>query len=163
MALKTGMPIPPSWALDINGQPTVDPAEGIRGSVRPIADYKGSGIAMIVGFLCSMLSHGAVGPILKNVYNDFDGGLNKGQLFMAVDIAHMTNPALFRKEMDLQVDFIKSSTPVSGTDEVYMPGEIAYRMYERQYEQGIVYAQEILKELAEISQNLGIPVPEGIC
>lgn len=159
MALKTGASIPEAWALDARGNPTTDPAAGLEGSVRPIADYKGSGMAVMVGLLSSMISGGAVGPTLKNVYKDFDGGLNKGQLFMAVDIGQLTDLAQYKKRMDQQIEFIKSSPLAAGSDGIYLPGELEYRSFARQKESGIVYAAEILRELAGVSRSLHVALP----
>lgn len=159
MALKTGAQIPPEWALDVDGHPTADPAAGINGSVRPIADYKGSGLAIMVGLLSSVICDAAVGPTLKNVYKDFDGGLNKGQLFMAIDIAQMTDVEEYKKRMDRQVDFIKDTPIAADSDDVYLPGELEYKSFDQQMKEGIVYAVEIIHELAEISREAGVPLP----
>jgi len=162
MALKTGVHIPSEWALDQYGNPTTDPVEGVNGSVRPIADYKGSGLAIMVGLMSSVICGAAVGPTLKNVYKDFDGGLNKGQLFMAIDIRHMTDVQSFKERMDKQVDFIKDTPLAKDSDGVFLPGEIEYRNYERQSREGIVYAVEILRELKEISKKVQVSVPKWI-
>lgn len=159
MALKTGASIPSEWALDKNGNPTTDPAEAINGSVRPVADYKGSGIAIMVGLMSSVICDAAVGPTLKNVYKDFDGGLNKGQLFMAIDIGHMTDVDAYKERMDQQIDFIKSAPLAAGADAIYLPGEIEYRHFDRQFKEGITYAVEIIHELAAISENVGVELP----
>ena len=162
VASKTHSPIPDTWALDQNGFPTTDAEEALKGSLRPIADYKGSGMAIVIGMLCSVISNGAIGPTLKRVYGDFDGGLNKGQLFMAVDISRMTDVQVFKERMDRQIDFIKASPAAANTEEVYLPGELEYRSFDRQMKDGIVYPVEIIQEIREIAGGFGVAEPEWL-
>lgn len=162
MAKKTHAPIPESWALDKDGLPTTDPVKGAEGSVRPIADYKGADLAIMVGYMSSLLSGGAVGPNLKNVYNDFSGGLNKGQLFMAIDISRMIDPAVYKERMKEQVDFIKSTPKATGVDEVLMPGEQEWQHFYRQTKDGITYAVEVIGEIKEVCAQLGVKIPDKI-
>jgi len=159
MALKTGSSIPEEWALDKNGNPTTDPAEALKGTLRPIGDYKGSGLAIMVGLMSSVICDAAIGPTLKNVYKDFDGGLNKGQLFMAIDVAHMTDVDAFKERMDKQIDFIKSSPLAPGAGAIYLPGEIEYRNFYKQSKEGIEYPIEVIHELENISKNVGVDLP----
>lgn len=162
MAVKTGSPIPAEWALDSNGIPTTDAKKGSEGTLRPIADYKGSGIAITVGMMSSMLSGGALGASLKNVYKDFDGGLNKGQLFIAIDIAHFIDAEAYKERMDKEIEFIKESPLAADTDEIYMPGEIEYNNYYRQISDGITYAKEVMDELKELSSKLNVHIPDAV-
>src|SRR5450756_2716469 len=43
-AVKTGSPIPPTWALNRHGEPTTDAKEGYAGLVQPVGGYKGYGM-----------------------------------------------------------------------------------------------------------------------
>src|SRR5262249_52899883 len=44
---QRGLPLPEGWALDHDGNPTVDPAKAIDGLLLPIGGFKGAGLAMI--------------------------------------------------------------------------------------------------------------------
>jgi LDH2 family malate/lactate/ureidoglycolate dehydrogenase len=55
-----GREIPAHWATDSTGQPTTDPAAGLRGGPEPIGGHKGVAMAMLVEVLASVLSDGAV-------------------------------------------------------------------------------------------------------
>ncbi len=48
--------IPPGWAVDQAGQPTVNAGEARQGAVIPFGGYKGSGLAVIVEVLSGILS-----------------------------------------------------------------------------------------------------------
>lgn len=162
VALKTNTTIPDSWAFDASGLPTTDPAEGMKGSLRPIADYKGSGLSIVVGLLSSVISNAAIGSTLKTVYADFSGGLNKGQLFAAVDLARMTDIDAFKARMDREIRFIKASPAAVGVDEVLLPGEMEYQAYEKQTREGITYPIEVLREVKAVADRLGVASIAGI-
>ena len=160
MATKTKTPIPETWAFDSQGRPTTDAEEGMRGTIRPIADYKGYGLAVMVGFLSSVISNAAIGDTLKDVYEDFSGGLNKGQLFAAVDISRMSEVTAFKERMDRQIDFIKASPLAAGAEEIYLPGELEAKAWDAAVRGGIEYPVEVIEEIRGISARLGVPVPD---
>ena len=162
VAAKTHATIPDTWALDRYGRPTTDPNEALEGSLRPIADYKGSGMAIVIGMLCSVISDANIGPTLKTIYKDFDGSLGKGQMFMAIDVKRMTDIDAFKDRMDKQIEFIKESPPAVGTEEVFLPGEMEYRNYDRQIANGIVYPVEVIQEIEKIAADLNVARPDWL-
>jgi len=162
MATKTKTPIPDTWAFGTDGLPTTDAEEGIRGTIRPIAEYKGYGLAVMVGFLSSLISNAAIGSTLKDVYEDFSGGLNKGQMFAAVDISRMGDVAAFKTRVDREIDFIKDSPKAPGVEEIYLPGEPEARAWEASLVNGIEYPAEVIREVQGISERLNVAVPEGV-
>jgi len=159
MATKTHSPIPSEWAFDPQGRPTTDPEQAMHGTVRPIADYKGSGIAIIVSLLSSVISGAAIGATLKDVYEDFSGGLNKGQMFAAIDLSQMTDVNAFKERMDCEIDFIKASPVAEESAGIFLPGEPEFLNYKRQIKEGITYPVEVICEIAEIGKSLNIPTP----
>lgn len=158
LASKTNSPIPAEWALDAQGVPTTDPAAALAGFLRTVGDYKGSGLAIVVGMLSSMLSGGALGPTLRDVYEDFEP-LDKGHSFLAIRLDFLVDPQEFRRNMDAQIDFIKQSKTAPGVDEVFLPGEQEARNYRRQMADGIDMPAEVLNELATLSERHGVAVP----
>ena len=51
VAAKEGKAIPTGWALDEDGQPTTDPARGLKGSMAPAGGVKGAMLALTVELL----------------------------------------------------------------------------------------------------------------
>lgn len=55
-------PIPEGWALDSEGQPTTNAAEGMQGALMPLggselhSGYKGYGLGMLVEVFCGIMS-----------------------------------------------------------------------------------------------------------
>src|SRR5262249_19387266 len=62
--LQKGEPIPLTWALDRDGQPTTDAAKALEGLLQPVGEYKGVALAMVMGILSSMLSGASYGTEL---------------------------------------------------------------------------------------------------
>src|SRR5699024_1333214 len=53
-AAERGEHIPPGWALDADGQPTIDPAAALTGALLPFGGAKGANIAMMIELLAAM-------------------------------------------------------------------------------------------------------------
>lgn len=158
MATKTKSKIPPEWALDSNGIPTTDPYAAIQGILRTIGDYKGSGLAIVIGMLSSMISGASIGPTLKDVYNDFRP-LSIGHSFVAIRLDFLVDSQEFKKNMDTQIEFIKQSKKAINVEEVFLPGEIEANNYRRQMKNGIYMPAEVIQELIKISERFQIEIP----
>lgn len=52
---RDGKPIPPGWAIDTDGNPTSDAAEGLKGAQLPFGGYKGAALALMVELLAGAL------------------------------------------------------------------------------------------------------------
>ncbi|MBG6163731.1 (2R)-3-sulfolactate dehydrogenase (NADP+) [Labrenzia sp. EL_195] len=55
-AHKAGKPIPEGWALDRDGNPTTDAAKALDGTMVPIAEAKGTALALMVEILASAMT-----------------------------------------------------------------------------------------------------------
>lgn len=82
---QQGKPLPNGWALDINGNPTNDPDEGIKGFVEPMAGYKGYGIALLIDVLSGVLSGSSYLNNVGRFYTEEKGGMNVGFFCTAID------------------------------------------------------------------------------
>ncbi|QET04332.1 Ldh family oxidoreductase [Cupriavidus pauculus] len=159
MAAKTGSPIPPEWALDANGVPTTDPIAATQGFLRTMGDYKGSGLSVVIGMLSSMIAGAAIGPTLKDVYEDFTP-LNKGHSFCAIRLDFLIDPDEFKRNMDMQIEYLKSSRRAPGVEEIFVPGEMEARHYRRQMRDGIDMPSEVIEEIIVLGERLGVRMPE---
>jgi LDH2 family malate/lactate/ureidoglycolate dehydrogenase len=158
MAAKTGSPIPPEWALDANGVPTTDPIAATQGFLRTMGDYKGSGLSVVIGMLSSMIAGAAIGPTLKDVYEDFTP-LNKGHSFCAIRLDFLIDPDEFKRNMDMQIEYLKSSRRAPGVEEIFVPGEMEARHYRRQMRDGIDMPSEVIEEIIVLGERLGVRMP----
>lgn len=130
-ALNKGLKIPEGWALDINGNPTTDPSEAVKGFVLPIAGPKGYGLSMMIDLLSGLLSHAAylngVGKFYKPSVSSSNSCMNVGHVFIAIDpvVLYGTN---FYNEVDKYINLIKSSKRIA--DEIIrVPGDSKHKFY----------------------------------
>ncbi|MGQ0567478.1 MAG: Ldh family oxidoreductase [Gemmobacter sp.] len=88
-AATTGRPIPAHWALDAEGRPTTDAAEGLRGSIAPAGGHKGSALALMVEVLAAGLTGANWSYAASSLGDDAGGPPRLGQTFIAIDPAAM--------------------------------------------------------------------------
>ena len=81
---REGLPIPPVWALDPDGQPTTDPEIALKGSMAPSGGYKGVGVALMVEIMAAAMTGATLG-VDASPFSGTQGGPPKtGQFFLAI-------------------------------------------------------------------------------
>lgn len=143
--------IPEGWAVDINGLPTTDPAEGLKGFLLPAAGPKGYGLAVSMEILAGVLSGAAVAKNLPSIRNDMVNKQNCGHLFIAIDINAIDDLEKFKERIDKFIDEMKDGKKAVGSEEIFMPGEIELKREIAAKETGV----EIPDETFEILQDIG--------
>ena len=82
---REGLPIPPEWALDPDGQPTTDPEIALKGSMAPSGGYKGVSVALLVEIMAAAMTGATLG-VNASPFSGTKGGPPKtGQFFLAFD------------------------------------------------------------------------------
>ncbi len=82
---REGTPIPVGWALDAEGNPTTDPALGLKGSMAPSGGYKGVGIALLTEIMAAAMTGATLGINASPFSGTAGGPPRTGQFFMAID------------------------------------------------------------------------------
>lgn len=143
---QKGLDIPDGWAFDAAGNPTTKTAEALTGLLQPIGAFKGTGLAVIVGILSSMLSGAAYGLELGNMVDGPRPG-HDGQFAIAIDIAAFIDPTEFKSRVDAAIRQIRTSRPATGHGRCYAPGELEHETETRYRETGIPLNAETLAGL----------------
>ena len=108
---REGLPIPPEWALDPDGQPTTDPEMALKGSMAPSGGYKGVGVALMVEIMAAAMSGATLG-VNASPFSGTKGGPPKtGQFFFAVDAA-ATSGGLFAERLGALVEEMREQPGV---------------------------------------------------
>ena len=85
---RDGKQIPPGWAIDPDGNPTSDPAEGLKGAQLPFGGYKGAALALMVELLAGAL----IGTPFSFEATEMDPREDMpplgGEVIMAIDPTH---------------------------------------------------------------------------
>lgn len=153
--------VPAGWAMDKEGRPTTDTVEAYHGLVAPLGGYKGSGLAVMVEILCSVLGGGAMGSEIGGIR--FRGKpLNVSHFFLAIDVRRFMSAGEFESRMKRLVDDIHSAAPGADFDEVLVAGEPEIRMERERRAQGIPLPAGDLKELNQLAVELGVQ-PLQLC
>lgn len=153
LARQEGADIPEGWALDAEGRPTTNAEAALRGTVLPFGGYKGSGVALIVDLMCSLLSGASSTKGVEELYGAPDTPQNLGFMFMAIDIAAFTEPVEFRRRMDDVIRSIKSARKAPGVDEIYMPGDKERLNRQKLVETGIPVGPGVMGEILALAKR----------
>ncbi len=97
MAKAAGEPIPQGWAVDVDGNPTTNPDEALKGSLTSLGGleqgYKGWGFGLMVELLTAGMTGGVASRDVKPLKAPRGDPHGLGQFFMLIDPA--ASPAFF--------------------------------------------------------------------
>lgn len=154
-ARAEGTPLPAGAALDDAGRPTTDPA--LAAVPLPIAGAKGSGLALMLECLTSLL----VGmPLLAPGHAGRARPAWQHGLLVAVDVAAFTDPADFAADAASLAASIKLLPRAAGVDEILMPGERGDRERAHRLRDGIPVDAQVWRQLAATADDLGVTAPK---
>lgn len=157
LARSHGIPIPDTWALDGRGRPTTDAEEVYqRGTLLPIATYKGYGISLGLELIASALPGASFGATQGDFYRQPGVEQNLGQYIHVIDVSVVDEVDAFKKRIDDGIDFLKASPLAEGATEIYFPGEPEWIHYHRQLKEGISYSPVTLREVGKVAKKVGV-------
>ena len=152
---QKGLELPAAWALDREGRPTTDPAVALDGLLQPIGAYKGTGLAVMMGILSSVLSGAAYGTELGDMVAGPRAGQD-GQFLLALSVAAFEDVARFTARTDAVARQILASRPAPGFERVYPPGHLEAEAEARSRVEGIPLNAVTLEALAAEARRLGL-------
>ena len=150
-AEREGQSIPAEWAKDYDGAPTTDPSKAF--SLSPIAGHKGYGLAVMVDVLATMFSGACFGTDI-GLFSKLEPE-NTGFSLILIDPSKFMPLESFKAEVDRYARMMKDSRRAPGVSEIFLPGEIEYRKFDKMKESGFEVSDALAKELTELSVVLG--------
>ena len=114
-------PIPDSWAVDKNGQPTTDPLA--VHALLPAAGPKGYGLMMMIDVLSGILLGLPFGKQVSSMYDDLSAGRNLGQLHIVINPDYFGGSDYFRNAISQTMQQLNAIKPAPGFSQVYYPGQ----------------------------------------
>lgn len=118
---REGKPLPSTWAVDRDGNPTTDAKAAIEGMLLPSGGAKGFGLAMAINLMSSLLSQGPGGGDVAPLYGDLSRPFLCSLLFLAIDIGHFRPEQEFRDAASAELARVRGSKARSGA--LRTPGE----------------------------------------
>src|SRR5438105_5083094 len=148
---RRGEQIPAGWALDKDGEPTLDPvAANDGGTYAPVGDYKGSGMAIVLSAINSFLA----GAAFDDQHARPTGTTN--HWFAAYDVQQFAEPERLAAEVRGLRERIQNNPPRRGFDRVYAPGDLENANARNYLRDGIPFEQFTLDELEWVAEHTGV-------
>jgi len=146
LAARSGEPIPPGVALDVDGEPTTDAERALAGTMLPFGGgHKGSAVAMLVEMMAVVLTGGRFG--FEAVHDDQrgDGGpLGTGQTLLAFDPVALGSGDPSAR-MAALIDHLRS------TGASRLPGERRLECRARHAREGVAVDARLLAEIEALA------------
>jgi LDH2 family malate/lactate/ureidoglycolate dehydrogenase len=159
---KRGEMMPEGWMIDREGRPLLDPNRANEGFLLPIGDYKGYGLALVVGLLAGTLGGGAMGRQVIDFNAEHVRETNTGQAILVLDLAAFGDPAVIKGAVDVLVRDIRDSHRLPHVDRIWLPGEQSHERRQRYAVEGIPIASSLVADLGALAEDLGIaPLVQG--
>ncbi len=141
VAAKKGEPIPPGWALDADGQPTIDAKAALAGSMLPlgaVSSPKGAMLALMVELMVTAVIGANFGFEASSFFVDEGNRPHLGQLFIIIDPGALAGrEAYFQRIEVLIAEMLRD-------DEVRLPGARREALHRRAETEGIELSETLL-------------------
>jgi LDH2 family malate/lactate/ureidoglycolate dehydrogenase len=152
-----GKPIPSSWITDAEGRPTSDLSNWpATGSLMPMAGHKGYGIAMLVEVIAGLLTGAGILDEVKSWVFNPEESSHLGQAFIAINIGAILPIDSFKARIDSMILQIRQAPTATGSDRIYMPGEIEWEKRDNALKSGISLPDPVISSLRQAGQESGI-------
>lgn len=156
-----GNPLPEGWIVNSEGEPSTNPADfyGSRegfpeGAILPFGGGKG-----YRGFALCLLVE-VLGGLFAGSRTTIDQPGN-GLGFLVVDIGAFQSAKQFAGLVEEMRDYIKSSPPVNGVEEVMLPGELDFKTREHRLRHGIPIDACTWEQISAFGLSAGVQWDAG--
>jgi len=141
-----GQALRPGWALDADGEPTLDAAAACKGAIAPFGGPKGYALGLSFEVLVAALTASALGTDVTGTL-DSANTCNKGDVFVVIQPAS----AAMAGAVSAYLDALRACAPAIKTTPVAVPGDRARAQRARRQEKGLVIAPEIWQVICNLA------------
>jgi uncharacterized oxidoreductase len=157
VAFNKGEQVPENCLIDAQGRPTTDPGvmyapPDRRGALFTFGEHKGSGLAMICELFAGALTGG--GTTYPGSYENRP--IMNHMLSIVVDPSRLGGGDTAGAEASRFIDWVKSSAPLPGVDEVLVAGEPERRRRAERARDGIPVDVTTWNEVAGAAEAVGL-------
>ena len=153
VAVARGAAIPEGWILDKDGNPSTNPTDlGSGGAVLPLGGpegHKGYGLSVMVEILSGILTGLGFG-------HDPSGRHNDGCFMAVFNVAAFRDVEAFKSEVTDFAQYLKSSPPAAGFNEVFYPGELEHKRTQQLLADGIYVEDATWEKLRDLASEFGL-------
>jgi L-2-hydroxycarboxylate dehydrogenase (NAD+) len=152
-----GLTMPEGWFVKPDtGEAITDPNRSGEGILLPMGEYKGAGLALMLGLLGGVLNGAAFGRDVVDFNADDGSETNTGHFMVAIDIARFVPLATFTAEVDRHVKDFRQSRRLPGVDEIRLPGDRRAQCREERLRDGVPIAPALVAQLDKLAAELKI-------
>ncbi|MGI8563442.1 MAG: Ldh family oxidoreductase [Candidatus Dormibacter sp.] len=152
LAAAEGRPIPPGWAHDRQGRPTVDSTEALAASLlAPMGGHKGYVLSVMLEILTGVLTGSRFG-LDAHAHSHLEGGV--GHLLIAVRPDLFVARERFLESVEELVAQLRAA-PTAQEAQVLLPGEVEQRTREQRTAAGVPVSDELAERLDGLAARLG--------
>jgi len=141
-AKQRGEAIPEGWAFDEHGKPTIDPEAGLRGTMAPLGDAKGTTLALLVELLAAGLTGANFAAEASSFLDTKGGPPGVGQLIVAFDPAAFGGDAVER--------FGALAASIEAQPGARLPGTRRLQARVKAKAEGVTISDALMKEIAAV-------------
>jgi uncharacterized oxidoreductase len=158
VAAARNQTVPEGWLIDQDGHTVTDPALFLsqEAAMLPLGGplgHKGYGLGMMIDAIAGGLSWAGC-----SAQQPTRGG--SGWLALAIKIESFIDVAAYKKEVQILIDWVKSSPTMPGVEQIYLPGEIEQARMSQRLAGGIPIEDSTWVRLLETADKLNVPHPQ---
>jgi LDH2 family malate/lactate/ureidoglycolate dehydrogenase len=157
LCAQSGEPLPEDCFTDADGKPTLSAAAFLDGgTLLPIAEHKGYGLALAISLLTGLLADGGFDTELPHLYKELDKPGANSFAMGAIKIENFVPTRNFKRRMDSIIRHLRSTRTIPGVERIYLPGEIEHEREQEQKELGVLLSSEMMEELEDLAREAGL-------
>jgi ureidoglycolate dehydrogenase (NAD+) len=158
-AAESGKNLPEGVAVDLDGNPVLDPHQVQTGALLPFGGPKGFGLALMVEVLCGVVTRAGFADGVKSMYDNFAESGNNGHFMLALDIAKLLPLDEYLERVEHLVDLLKGSSDDSTGRGVLIPGEIRWENLDESTRIGVPIDRRTRTALEGLATVYEVDVP----
>jgi L-2-hydroxycarboxylate dehydrogenase (NAD+) len=148
-----GQPLEPGWAVNANGEPTLDAAAARHGAIAPFGGAKGYALGLAFEVMVAALTASALGTEVTGTLDSVNV-CNKGDIFIVVEPA--SNEVT--QSVSAYLEALRVSPPADAARPVNVPGDRAQAQRKRTLERGISIAPEIWQSICRSADEAAVQI-----
>ncbi len=154
---QRGLAMPEGWFVDAKtGAPITDASRSHEGLLLPMGEYKGAGLALMLGLIAGVLNGAAFGRDVVDFNADDKSATNTGHFIVAVEIARFTPLATFKAEVDRHIGDLRASQRLPGVEAIRLPGDRRAECRAERTRDGVPLPKPLLALLDKLAAELAI-------
>lgn len=158
-AAHAGETIPPTWAVDGEGNPVTDARKAK--AVTPMSGAKGYAISLMIEMLSSGLTGMAYGLGIVPKFDDFEHPQQLGCFVQAIDPSAFMDIQAFKTRIDeiLNDIALQPAHPNNPFGRIMIPGEPEFGKKEKNLAKGCTVSATVSDQMREVGEKYGVQWP----